>query len=148
MDATFLPLNESHLDGVLAMMAQLYAHGVGEFNAVRARRATQRLLAEPEFGRVWMIVAGARPVGYLALVLGYSLEFGGRFGLLDELFVEEPWRGLGLGRQALEFAAGECRARQWSALRLEVARKNERAQALYRSARFASQDRDLMTWWM
>ena len=148
MDATFLPLSAGHLDGVLAMMAQLYAQGVGEFDATRARRATERLLDEPEFGGVWTICAGGQPVGYLALVLGYSLEFGGRFGLLDELFVEEPWRGLGLGRQALVFAAGQCRARQWSALRLEVARNNEPAQALYRRAGFASQDRDLLTWWI
>jgi GNAT superfamily N-acetyltransferase len=148
VDATFLPLSASHLDCVIAMMAQLYAHGVGEFDSGRARRATERLLAEPEFGGVWMIVAGGQPVGYVALVLGFSLEFGGRFGLLDELFVAETWRGLGLGRQALEFAAAQCRARQWSALRLEVARKNERAQALYRRSGFASRDCDLMTWWM
>jgi GNAT superfamily N-acetyltransferase len=146
--ATFLPLNEGHLDRTLAMMAQLYAHSVPEFDPGRARRATEQLLAEPEFGGVWMIVAQGHPVGYLVLVVGYSLEFGGRFGLLDELFVEERWRGLALGRQALEFAAEQCRARRWSALRLEVARKNERAQALYRRTGFASQDRDLMTWWI
>lgn len=130
------------------MMAQLYAHGLPEFDAGRARRATTQLLAEPEFGGVWMIQAEEQLAGYLVLVLGYSLEFGGRFGLLDELFVADGWRGLGLGRQALEFAAAQCRARGWSVLRLEVARKNERAQTLYSRSGFASQDRDLMTWWI
>jgi GNAT superfamily N-acetyltransferase len=118
------------------------------FDAPRALRATEKLLAEPQYGGVWLIVAEENPVGYLVLVLGYSLEFDGQFGLLDELFVAPPWRGRSLGRQAIEFAAAQCRARQWSALRLEVARKNVRAQTFYRRTGFVPHDCNLMTWWI
>jgi GNAT superfamily N-acetyltransferase len=134
------------------MMAQLYAQGGAPFDAARARRATETLLTEPEFGGAWTIsLDGALDdalAGYLVVLLGYSLEFGGRFGLLDELFVAESHRRRGLGIEALEFAGRECRARGWQALRLEVGQKNDRAISLYRRSGFQMHDRFLMTKWI
>ena len=148
MPAKFLPLTAGKIDRVLAMMAKLYAQSSSAFEAGRARRAMERLLAEPEFGGVWTIDWEGATVGYLVLVLGYSLEFGGRFGLLDELFVTESHRGRSLGSQALAFAGSQCRARGWQALRLEVGQKNELAISLYRRSGFQMQDRFLMTKWI
>jgi len=129
------------------MMAQLYARN-SDFDADRARRATETLLEEPEFGGVWMIERDGTLAGYMVLLLGYSLEFGGRFGLLDELYVAEACRGNGIGAEALAFADTHCRARGWQALRLEVGQENQRALALYRWAGFQVHDRFLMTKWI
>jgi GNAT superfamily N-acetyltransferase len=130
------------------MMAQLYAHASPPFDAGRARRTTEALLTEPEFGGAWIIEVDGIPAGYLVLLLGYSLEFGGRFGLLDELFVQEGHRGSGAGSAALAFAGGQCRARGWQALRLEVSQGNDRAISLYRKSGFQMHDRFLMTKWI
>jgi GNAT superfamily N-acetyltransferase len=130
------------------MMAQLYAHDGSRFDEARARRATETLLSEPEFGGVWSIEHEGAMAGYIVLVLGYSLEFGGRFGLLDELFVADNYRGLGLGALAIAFAGEECRARGWQAIRLEVAQANLRAQSLYTRSGFEKHDRFPMTKWM
>ncbi len=130
------------------MMAQLYAHGDSPFDADRARKATEKLLTEPQYGGVWTIDADGVLVGYIVVVLGYSVEFGGRFGLLDELFVAQSHRGNGLGREALEFAEQQCKERGWRALRLEVAQDNRRAQFLYRRSGFQMHDRFLMTKWV
>jgi GNAT superfamily N-acetyltransferase len=146
--AAFLPLQLDGIDTVIAMMEQLYANGDSPFEAARARRATEKLLSEPEFGGVWTIEADGTLAGYLAIVLGYSLEFGGRFGLLDELFVTETYRGSGLGTEALAFAEEQCRARGWQALRLEVGQENRRATSLYRRSGFRMHDRFLMTKWI
>jgi GNAT superfamily N-acetyltransferase len=146
--ATFLPLQAADLDRVIAMMAKLYATGNAPFDPDRARQATETLLTEPEFGGVWTIDMEGTPAGYLVVVIGYSLEFGGRFGLLDELFVEVSWRGSGIGTEALAFADRECRARGWQALRLEVGQENHRAISLYRRSGFQMHDRFLMTKWM
>jgi GNAT superfamily N-acetyltransferase len=135
-------------DRVVAMMAQLYAHGDSAFDLARARQATEALLREPEFGGVWMIEVDGSLAGYIVVLLGYSLEFGGRFGLLDELYVAESHRGRGLGASAIEFAGEQCRARGWQALRLEVGQENLRGQALYRRAGFYMHDRFLMTKWI
>ena len=146
--ATFHPLTAPDIDRTLDMMAKLYASGTDPFDPARARRATEKLLAEPEFGGVWMIDMDGAPAGYVVLLLGYSLEFGGRFGLLDELFVEPSYRGSGIGADALAFAGQQCRARGWQALRLEVAQENQRAISLYRRSGFQMHDRFLMTKWM
>jgi GNAT superfamily N-acetyltransferase len=146
--ARFLPLSPGDVDRVVAMMAQLYAQGGDPFDAARARRATETLLTEPEFGGVWLIDLDGALAGYLVVVLGYSLEFGGRFGLLDELFVAESHRSRGLGAEALAFAVEQCRTRGWQALRLEVGQKNHRAIALYSRSGFRMHDRYLMTKWV
>jgi GNAT superfamily N-acetyltransferase len=146
--AAFLPLQFDGIDGVIAMMEQLYANGDSPFDATRARRATEKLLTEPEFGGVWMIDADGTLAGYIVVLLGYSLEFGGRFGLLDELFVAQNHRGSGLGTEALAFAGDQCRARGWQALRLEVSQDNQRGISLYRRSGFQMHDRFLMTKWI
>lgn len=148
MPARFLPITPDDVDRVVAMMAQLYAHDASPFDATRARRSTEKLLSEPEFGGGWKIDVDGSLAGYIVILLGYSLEFGGRFGLLDELFVAEIYRGRGVAAEALEFAGQQCRAHGWQALRLEVAQKNHRAQSVYRRAGFQVHDRFLMTKWV
>jgi GNAT superfamily N-acetyltransferase len=146
--ARFLPVTPGDVDRVVAMMAQLYAHGDSSFDPARARQATEKLLSEPEFGGAWTIDVDGAPAGYIVVLLGYSLEFGGRFGLLDELFVAEDHRRRGVAAEALAFAGQQCHARGWQALRLEVGQDNHRAQSVYRRSGFQMHDRFLMTKWI
>jgi ribosomal protein S18 acetylase RimI-like enzyme len=136
------------LDLALNLMARLYAEDSGAFNRERARRASQYLLEHPEYGAIWLIQVGGQTIGYVVLTLGYSLEFDGQFGLLDELYIEGPWRGQGIGTEALAFVERECRARGLAAVRLEVAHRNTGALQLYRRAGFETHDRHLMTKWL
>jgi ribosomal protein S18 acetylase RimI-like enzyme len=86
--------------------------------------------------------------GYLVLTFGFSLEFGGRDALIDELYVRENFRGRGLGRASLVLAAEVCREEGIRALHLEVDRVNTRAQGVYRQAGFRDHDRYLLTKWL
>lgn len=135
-------------DLLLALIQELYACEHIPFDEARATHALGNLLADPSLGRVWVVERGGLPVGYAILTLGYSLEFGGRFALLDELFILEEHRGTGAGRQALARIAQICRELGLEALRLEVDRANRVAQELYRKVGFATHDRDLMTLWL
>jgi ribosomal protein S18 acetylase RimI-like enzyme len=139
------------LDLVLGLMRGLYASDHISFQEPRARRALAGLLAEPRLGEVWLVEARSEVVeaiGYAVLTLGYSLEFGGRFWLLDELFIRDEQRGRGVGGQVLRRIEEAGRALGLHAIRLEVSRTNGRAQDLYRRAGFAAHDRDLMTLWL
>lgn len=91
-------------------------------------------------GRVWLIDRGASTVGYLAVCYGYSIEFAGRDGFVDELYIVPAARGLGIGRAVLEYVAEEERRAGVRALHLEVASENERARRLYRKAGFAGRE--------
>jgi GNAT superfamily N-acetyltransferase len=135
-------------DLLLALMRGLYGAEHIAFDEARAERALAGLLADPGLGRVWMIERDGRPVGYAVLTLGYSLEFGGRFALLDELFIQEEHRGAGVGRRALAQIAEACRGLGLMAVRLEVGRTNRMAQGLYQKVGYETHDRDLMTLWL
>lgn len=135
-------------DLLLALIRELYACEHIPFDEARTARALAGLLADPSLGRVWIVERGGRPAGYAVVTLGYSLEFGGRFALLDELFLLEEHRGAGAGRQALAGIAQSCRELGLEALRLEVDRTNHGARELYRKVGFAAHDRDLMTLWL
>lgn len=133
---------------VLDMMREFYVHEGLVMNEARARDALRTLLAEPALGRVWLLRARDATAGYLVLTLCFSLEFAGRFALVDELFIREAHRGRGIGAAALEMAAAECRGLGVAALRLEVDVVNERARALYGRLGFELQERNLMTRWL
>ena len=141
----FRPLDLHGLEPMLDFSAQLFSReGLG-WNRDRARRAARELIATPQRGGIWLMEADSATAGYFVLTVCYSLEFGGSFGLLDEIYIAEPWRGQGLGAQALEFAAAWCRERGMQAVRLEVSTDNAGAIRLYERAGFALEERHLMT---
>ena len=152
MTVTFLPLTlpaaRAGVPRLLEWMRELYSSDGLGYHEDRARHGIDGLVADPAYGGIWIINAGDVAVGYLILTIGYSLEFHGRYGLLDEFFVESDWRGRGVGRQALAFAADWCRSKGLHALRLEVGRRNLRALGLYQRAGFELHDRHLMTKWL
>ncbi|MGZ7077088.1 MAG: GNAT family N-acetyltransferase, partial [Candidatus Angelobacter sp.] len=94
------------------------------------------------------IFRGADLAGYFALTFCFSLEFHGRFALLDELYLREAYRRQKLGKAAVSFAEDLCRKAGIAAVRLEVGRENQNAQSLYRAAGFKEDERNLMTKWL
>ncbi len=148
MRPVFVPLSLAGLPEALRLREQLYLHEDLTYEPGDAARLTQELVANPAFGGLWLIEVEGQTAGYLLLTLCYSLEFHGRFGLLDELYVKELWRGHGIGTAALNFAEQECRSRGLKALRLEVAHSNLSALEIYQRAGLAIEPRHLMTKWL
>lgn len=139
------PAGPTELDELLALLERFNRSQGYAFDAAVARFALGELLARPELGRVYRIVQGGASVGYAALSFGWSLEWGGRDAFVDEIFVEEPARGRGVGRAALRALAGEAERLGVRALHLEVETANQAAQALYRSEGFAGNERRILT---
>jgi ribosomal protein S18 acetylase RimI-like enzyme len=131
--------------GVLDLMGQLYDIEHMAFDSSCALTALHGLLDQPERGFVFLARQRSVTVGYAVVTRCYSLEFGGVFALLDELFVVPSARGEGLGSALLRAAIEDCRAAGIATIRLEVGRANARAQALYRRFGFTRHSRDLMT---
>ena len=127
------------------LMREFYAHEGLAFDAERTLGAVRRMAVDPNLGRVWIFRVGGEVAGYIAVTVCYSLEFAGRYALVDELYVREAHRGRGIGARALEAAAEVCRALDVSALRLEVDVGNTRARDLYRRLGFALQERYMMS---
>lgn len=145
MSLAFKLARPEDLDPLADLVRAYYEYDGHPFDDSKARDALAGLLANPELGRVWVFRDGVRPVGYLALTFGYSIEFGGRDAFIDEFFLEEEYRGRGFGKQALETAAHEAAALGVHALHLEAVRGNDRAVDLYRRSGFVDHERYLLS---
>jgi ribosomal protein S18 acetylase RimI-like enzyme len=99
------------------------------------------LLGESPLGRVWLIYTETRPVGYVAVCFGYSIEFAGRDAFIDEMFIVPEQRSKGIGKAALGLVRSEAASLGIKALHLEVARTNDRARRLYSSAGFTAREK-------
>ena len=148
MNVLFQLLSEEEVPALLEMMREFYAGQEMRFDTATARRTIGKVVHDRSHGEIYLIFRGAELAGYFALTFCFSLEFHGRFALLDELYLREPFRRLKLGEGVVGFAEGICRREGIAALRLEVGRENVPAQALYRSSGFAEDARNLMTKWL
>lgn len=134
------------LDDLLALQRAYYAEDGYPFDPAAAREAFAQLLADPALGAAWIARArGGRALAYVVLTLGWSLEFGGRDGFVDELYVAPAARGRGLGRAGLAHAEAGARARGVRRLHLEVEDGKPGAHGLYRRSGFAAHGRTLMS---
>lgn len=131
------------LPAVLALMRAFYAEEQLHFDPVATPRAVSALLADPACGAL-LLLGQDGTAGYLALTRGFSLEQGGHYALLDELYIAPRTRGRGLGAHALTLAAVQARSWGVSVLRLEVQHHNPRARALYLRAGFVDGHRDTL----
>jgi ribosomal protein S18 acetylase RimI-like enzyme len=144
MEIKFRVAGETDLDIVLAFMSEYYAYDQIPFEASFARTALEKMFRDASLGRVWLICAGDQPIGYLAIAIGFSLEFG-HDGFIDELYLRADYRGRGIGTQAMRFAEDAAREMGLQALHLEVDHDNVKAQALYRKQGYEDHDRYLLT---
>lgn len=133
---------------MLEMMRHFYEQQHMRFEKSIASRAVSQLLERPEHGQVYLIFRGPHLAGYFVLTFCISLEFHGRFGLLDEFYILENFRRQKLGKAVVAFAQDLCRKVGIRALRLEVGKENQAAQSLYREAGFTEESRNLMTRWL
>jgi ribosomal protein S18 acetylase RimI-like enzyme len=138
-------LGEGGLAEALALMRAFYEHEDFTFCPEASAGMLRHLFAHPEDGAAYLARAGGRAVGYLVLTHCYSLEFGGPFVLLDEIFVLPEAQGAGVGKRLLDAAADYCRANGFGYLRLEVQKKNLRAIEVYREYGFRTEDRFLLS---
>ena len=81
--------------------------------------------------------------GYAVVTWSWSIESGGRDGLLDEIYVSR--RDSGLGSRAIDAILQDCRARGLPRLFLETETANEDARRLYERHGFAVEDSIWMT---
>ena len=98
----------------------------------------------PQFGQAWLIRNGEDVLGYMIVTYFFSFEFKGLVGILDELFVGEKARGMGLGKLAVEFVTSYLESKNCKMILLEVEEHNERAIHLYKKSGFVFHPRKFM----
>lgn len=148
MTVKFHPASISDIPQLLIFMRDFYAHEALQFDEQAATQALEQIISNNFFGRIFLFENDGEKIGYTVLTFSFSLEFHGRDAFVDELYIIANQRGRGIGKQALDFLAGVCRAEKIAALHLEVERANTIAQEVYRKQGFKDHDRYLLTKWL
>ncbi|HEY6307083.1 MAG TPA: GNAT family N-acetyltransferase [Candidatus Angelobacter sp.] len=148
MNVLFQLVSGQDMPTLLELMREFYPQQKMHLDEKAATAAAQTLMNGPDLGEIYFIFRGADLAGYFVLTFCFSLEFHGKFALLDELYIREAFRRQKLGQAVVALAENRCRKAGIKALRLEVGQQNAAAQALYRAAGLTQDERFLFTKWL
>jgi ribosomal protein S18 acetylase RimI-like enzyme len=137
------PAGEADADLLLEMVRAFHQEEGRVFGTAGAAAVAAIAGGEP-LARAWIARRGDHVLGYVVITLGYSIEYGGRDGFIDDLYVVPGEREQGVGRALLRFAVARAMELGIGTLHLEVEAGNETAHRLYRSAGFEATGRRLM----
>jgi ribosomal protein S18 acetylase RimI-like enzyme len=125
------PFTHSDLDALLPLVEALHTGDGDPFDPQRTYDAFCVLLDHPEYGAVHVAAIDGDIVGYIVGSLGLSIEAGGRFLLIDELYVTPAWRGRGLARDLLASLLPYAHVHGCRVVELEVGWENDHARTWY-----------------
>ena len=130
-----------NLEDLLPLMRAYHDFEEISMSDVERRNAVSPLLADDALGRIWLIYIQGNIVGYIVITFGYSIELRGQDAYIDEFFIRESSRGLGLGSKVVARVKSELVKYNIVALHLEVAKTNEQAKRFYVNLGFVARDR-------
>lgn len=140
MSAALTLATPEHLDRLLTLVAAFHAEeGIALSDEAR-RAGLEPLLQGIPHGAVYLIGPPRAAIGYVVITFGWSVEFGGLDGFIDELYIRPGVRGRGIASETLQSLPRALAGAGLKALHLEVSHDNATAQRLYARAGFASRD--------
>ncbi|MFE9575266.1 GNAT family N-acetyltransferase [Nocardia sp. NPDC006044] len=133
------------IDLLIELSREFYSGEEYPFDERAVRSALRQLCHDSRYGEVWLVHSGSHVAGYATVTFGFSIEFGGRFTLLDELYIRPGFRGKGLGGHFLQLLIDDYAGQGFGAMRLEVEQRNHRAIDMYDRLGFYRHKRSMMT---
>ena len=130
---------------LVALMTEFYAEADYPLPQEPATRAFHKLIAEPQWGGIWMAAEATSPVGYIVLTFSFSMEYGGVRGFVDDLYVQPQARGRGIGAALLSTVRSVCVLRGVRNLQVEIGSENGTARRLYQRAGYVERGHLLLS---
>ncbi len=128
-----------------ALLREFYAEEKLPYTEAVAVRVVAELLGSPATGAIFLCRAAGESLGYVVATFACSLEFGGRYVLLDELYLRPAARGRGEGKRAIACVEAWAIGQGVSTLRLEVNHHNAKALSVYLKSGFTDDQRHLLS---
>ncbi|WP_297341456.1 GNAT family N-acetyltransferase [Pseudophaeobacter sp.] len=144
MSAALHLARPEHLEKLLTMVEAFHVEEGLDTSPEQRRAGIEPLLEGIPYGAVYIIGPTRAPIGYIVVTFGWSVEFGGMDGFVDEIYIRPPVRGRGLASEVLIELPKTLSQAGIKALHLEVDRENEQAQRLYQRTRFQPRDRYML----
>ena len=140
-----ISVSENHFSEIVQMMEDFYAIDGYPFDIDAKKVVIQTLIQNEDLGKLWLIKIDEKTAGYVCLTYGFSLEYGGKTALLDELFLKSDFRKQGLGQKIITYIENYLKKTEVKSLQLEVESHNENAKKLYFNNGFYTASRTLLT---
>ena len=80
----------------------MYKSVLGDMESTGGRECFRQMLADPKHHYIAIAEANKKRVGVAFFAMGYALHFGGKTGELQDLYVDESCRSLGVGRALMK----------------------------------------------
>jgi len=145
MQPTLVPVGSADLPALTALVRAYHDYDRHPFDEPVILAALQQLCDGTAYARCFFIHLDGARIGYVSASYGFSIEVGGLDFFLDEFFLEEPWRGRGLGRRVLAMIEDEVRRLGGLRLCLEAELHNPRAAQLYATSGYEEHERRLLS---
>jgi GNAT superfamily N-acetyltransferase len=124
---------------VIEMINELWTYDNIAAGRENISRAVDLIFSQPGLAEIHLLYEDNEVAGYFILVPSFSIECGGLYVILDELFVRESFRRRGLGRQIINFVLDRCREQGWLAIEAMANEENKMAQYFYGAHGFVLQ---------
>lgn len=144
MSAALRLARPEDLDRLMGLVAAFHAEAGIQQDPDQRRDALMPLLEGIPHGCIYLIGPSRAPLGYIILTFGWSVEFGGMDGFVDEIYIRPAIRGRGIATEVLLDLPKALAGAGLTALHLEVDRTNEAAQKLYLRTGFKPRDRYML----
>lgn len=131
MSAALTLAGPEHFERLDALVAAFHAEEGITLGPEARAAGLKPLLDGIPHGAAYLIGPPRAPIGYVIVTFGWSVEFGGMDGFVDEIFVRPSVRGRGVASEVLLALPRALSAAGVKALHLEVAADNLTAQRLY-----------------
>ncbi|MGB7244433.1 MAG: GNAT family N-acetyltransferase [Sulfitobacter sp.] len=146
MSAALILATADHIDQLDALVAAYHAEAEITLAPEKRRAGLAPLLEGIPHGAAYLIGPARAPIGYIVICFGWSVEFGGLDGFVDELYIRPGVRGRGVATETLMSLPKTLASAGLKALHLEVADDNAVAKRLYARAGFTARPKyHLMT---
>ena len=137
MRPTIRLAGDSDIEAIAALVARYWEfENIPGFERSRTVTLLADFLAQSERGHCWVADIGGDLVGYLLVVLVFSLEHGGLMAEVDELFVVPEKRSSMIGAALLSAACQALASGGIAQLQLQLAVNNMRAKHFYEAHGF------------
>ena len=124
------------LDRLMPLVAGFHAEENLQTSDDARRDALAPLLEGSPHGAVYLIGPARAPIGYIVVTFGWSVEFGGLDGFIDEIYIRSGVRGRGVGSEVITSLTAMLKSVGMKALHLEVDPENDKALRLYQRCHF------------
>jgi GNAT superfamily N-acetyltransferase len=140
----FKSLEISDIEIIVSMMEDFYSIDNYPIDIATSKTLFKTFLTDENLGKAWLIFSEDKIVGYAILTFVFSFEYKGKIAFLDELYLIESSRGIGIGRKAIQFIKDEVHKLKLKIIYLEIEQHNLSAQKLYIANDFETHNRNLM----